>query len=467
MKRKPPPQRRAGSVRGDVYALVRNAIVQGALKPGQRIPSTRTLAAQRNVSRNVVLAACAQLALEGWIERAPARGNFVAVRMPVAVGPRASPVPARVPSPRMHNTIRLGGAPAAFRIGMPALDLFPAASWARIAGRHLRGNMWLGGSVSAGGHLPLRRVIAEHVAVARQIQCAPEQVIITTGAQGGFDLVARTLLKTGDRVWVEDPGYRGLRDALGLAGVQLMPVPVDAHGLDVAQGMRLAADARMACVTPSHQMPLGVTMNLERRLALLAWAARAAAYVLEDDYDSDFQFDGRPLSALHALDRAGRVIYCGTFSKSLFPALRLGYLIAPPGLIDAFLRTQQAMMLYQPLLEQQVLTEFIGDGHFARHLRRMRGVYAERREALARALAGSPLLLAPARSGMAAVAYAETGVALAPAAARAQAAGLSIVRLAQMATRRLTRDGLLLGFAACTPREIAAGARVLLKALFN
>ena len=259
----------------------------------------------------------------------------------------------------------------------------------------------------AAGLLPLREAIADHVSRARGTSCVADQVIVVTGAQHGLELVCRLLLDPGDVAWMEEPGYPGARGALVAAGARIRPIPVDAQGLNVEVGERRARDARLAYVTPSHQFPLGVPMSLPRRLALLAWARAARAWIIEDDYDSEFRFGTRPIPCLHGLDVDGRVIYVGSFSKTLFPALRLGFLIVPPDLRDAVLAARRAADIHRATMDQAVLADFMTGGHFERHLRRMRTEYRARRDALADAAARhcrGALQLRPVATGLHAVA---------------------------------------------------------------
>ncbi|HEX4569987.1 MAG TPA: PLP-dependent aminotransferase family protein, partial [Dongiaceae bacterium] len=280
------------------------------------------------------------------------------------------------------------GVPLPFQMGLPALDAFPRKLWSRLTARRARrlapNDL---ACAEAAGHEPLRAAIAAHLAVARGIVCAPEQILITTGFQGALGLITRALMQPGDRSWIEDPCYFRARGGLAAAGAALIPVPVDAQGIDVSAGIARAPAARFALVTPSHQSPLGMTLSLPRRLALLGWAREAKGWIIEDDYNSEYHYKGPPPPALKSLDRDGRVLYVGTFSKVLFPALRLGYLVLPEGLLADFRRIVSRLHLAGSPLEQAVTADFMTEGHFARHIRRMRNLYAERRRALAEALA--------------------------------------------------------------------------------
>jgi GntR family transcriptional regulator/MocR family aminotransferase len=273
------------------------------------------------------------------------------------------------------------------RMGLPALDLFPRKLWSRLAARQARllPAETLDYGVSRG--LPaLRRAIVSYLSISRGIVCDPGQVFITAGYQGALRLIGTALLQPGDQVWHEDPGYFRAREALALMGMDMVPVPVDDEGLVVEQGMALAPQARLALVTPSHQAPLGMALSLPRRLALLAWAAQHGGWIVEDDYDSEFRYVGRPLPALKSLDSQGRVLYAGTFSKVLFPGLASGYLVVPAALVDAFTHAAQLTGSAPSPLVQGTIAAFLEEGHFTRHIRNMRSAYAERRAALARAL---------------------------------------------------------------------------------
>jgi GntR family transcriptional regulator/MocR family aminotransferase len=318
------------------------------------------------------------------------------------------------------------------------------------------------------GYRPLREAIAGYLRNARAVACTADQVMVVSGTQHALDLAARVLLDPGETAWVEDPGYIGTRSALMGAGVRVKPVPVDSEGFNVARAERHHPGARLCYVTPSHQYPLGVTMSLPRRLALLDWARRCNAWIVEDDYDSEFRYAGRPLAALQGLDRDQRVLYVGTFSKVLFPALRLGYLVAPPDLIGAFVAARALADHHPPSLTQAILADFIADGHLARHVRRMRTLYAERQLALLRAVRrelGGCLSVAAAEAGLHVVGWLADGVDDRAASRRAAACGVEAPPLSAYRLEQGQRGGLLLGYAATSPRQIRDGVRGLAAAL--
>jgi GntR family transcriptional regulator/MocR family aminotransferase len=316
------------------------------------------------------------------------------------------------------------------------------------------------------GYPPLQRAVADYLGAARGVVCAPEQVAIVSGAQEAIDLVIRVLLNPGDRVCMEDPGYTGLALAFAAAGAAVSRVPLDAEGM-LIPGPR-DRDARLACVTPAHQFPVGICMSLGRRLALLEWARRTGALILEDDYDSEFRFSGAPVPALQGLDRYGIVLFVGSFSKVLFPSIRAGYLVVPPDLIDRVTAVKSLTARYAPLLEQAVLCDFITQGHFGRHIRRMREVYAERLSVLLRAARerlADVLDISSVEAGLQTSAWFRKKIDGQRAMAAAQDRGLEVLPLSRFSSRPLTRDGLLLGFAAIEPAEIRRGVKELARAL--
>jgi GntR family transcriptional regulator/MocR family aminotransferase len=398
-----------------IYFALRQAILGGALRPGARLPATRALARDLAVSRNTVLAAFEQLHAEGYVDGRVGAGSFVSHHLPAAVlgGRGRLPPPAGGPPRRPGPSARGAGLVALnsgrsraqpFSPGVPELEQFPFDDWARLLARRWRRprRAFLVGGEPA-GYRPLCQAIADYLANARAVSCSPEQVIVVSGTQQALDLAARVLLDPGDPVWIEEPGYPPTRAVLIAAGARPVPVPVDEDGLSVVAGRALEPAARLVSVSPSHLFPLGVTMGLMRRLELLEWARAAGGFVLEDDYDSEYRYAGRPLAALQGLDRDGRVIYVGTMSKVMFPGLRVGYMVVPEQLIDAFLAVRALVDAHPSSIAQAALVDFIGEGHLAAHIRRMRLLYAERQAALIAAFRerlGERLALAPSAAGM-------------------------------------------------------------------
>jgi GntR family transcriptional regulator / MocR family aminotransferase len=467
-----------------LYNALRGAILAGQLKAGARLPATRALANALAISRNTVMNAYAQLLAEGYIEGEVGSGTYVARTVPdellqarahTTEGqqlPRVGQALSRRGARLASNQVPMSGFSTefiAFRPGLPALDAFPYELWARlVARRWRRPQRSLLGYGDPTGYGPLREAIAAYLGEARAVRCQAQQVIVVAGSQQALDLTARMLLDEGDAAWIEDPGYLGARGALLGAGAQLIPVPVDDEGLDVASGAVASQNARLIYVTPSHQYPYGVTMSLRRRLALLEWASQASAWVLEDDYDSEYRYAGRPLAALQGLDGEGRVIYLGTFSKVLFPALRLGYMIVPPDLVDAFATARALVDRHSPAVDQAALADFINAGHFARHIRRMRALYAERQALLvdaARHELSGLLEVHSAEAGMHLVGWLPAGVDDVEASRRAAAYGVGAPPLSMYSLRPLRRGGLLLGYTAVGDREIRDGVQRLAKAL--
>jgi GntR family transcriptional regulator/MocR family aminotransferase len=356
-----------------------------------------------------------------------------------------------------------------FAIGMPDLEGFPSAAWGKLMTRwwrHPRSSLWT--ARDSGGWPPLRAAIADYLRAVRGLALEPDQVIVTSGAQQGIDLVARVLLDPGDEVWVEEPGYHGLKAAIIGAGAKPVPVLVDEDGLSVADGVERAPDARLAAVSPSHQFPLGITMSLARRLALIDWAAKAESWILEDDYNSEYRYAGRPLAALQGLEAQGRVIYVGSFSKVLFPSLRLGYLVAPAGLVDAFRRARQAMDDHPSISAQPVVAEFIASGQFAAHVRRMRARYAERQASLVaevRKQLDGRLAIEANAAGMHLVGGLPDASDDRAIARAAQAERVTVHPLSLYYSGARPRRGLLLGYAAASEKQIGAGVERLARVI--
>lgn len=417
------------------------------------------------MARTTVVLAYEHLEAEGYVNGKGSAGTIVAdLRLPGET-PRVDRHREN-PVSNAPNYSRLQSAPVPFRIGEPAVDAFPTVLWSRLyARRHRRSGASLLGYGDRAGYLPLRRSIAEYVGVSRRVRAVPEQIILTRGAQQAVDLAVRVLLRPGDQVWVEDPGYLGVREVIKLAGGILVPVPVDDCGINVDAGMRMAGTATMVCVAPSHQFPLGRTLSLDRRLALLEWARRSAAWVIEDDFDSEFRYAGAPIASLQGLDTANRVIYVGTFSKTVFPALRLGYLIPPPELLGRFCAAQISIDSLSPTAEQATLTDFIEEGHFTRHVRRMRAIYRERQEALlGAARQGLPdtLQVQAAETGMHAMGWlTRRGANDIEVSQEARKHGIEAQPLSRYCISAALPPGLVLGFGALPPRELILGVRKL------
>jgi GntR family transcriptional regulator/MocR family aminotransferase len=412
------------------------------------------------VSRLPVLTAYDQLLHEGYLEGRVGSGTFVGASLPDdLLGSAARRVPRPLPKSRDEGGL------GPFRMSLPALDQFPHALWARLVARHAHAlthaQMAYG---DPAGLVPLRAAIAEHLRAARAVRCEAEQILIVSGSQAALGLATAVLLSRGDRVAVEEPGYPGARAALGANGAELVAVPVDDEGISVASLRRRGGPLRAAYVTPSHQYPLGTSMTAARRFALLDWAFRRGAWVLEDDYDSEYRYVSRPLGALQGMDAHERVIYIGTFSKVLFPALRVGYLVVPPSLQPRFVEAREAFDLFSPTLYQLALAEFLREGHFDRHLRRMRAVYLERRDALLGGLArhcGDRVSVYNADAGLHVAVLLPAGVEDADVVRRMAGRGLTATALSTCYAGPARRSGLLLGFGGSTARRLLEATRVL------
>lgn len=467
-----------------LYNSIRQAILEGRLRRGQRLPPTRMLAGELGISRNTVLLAFDYLLAEGYLQGQMGSGTFVNEALPEKIfhahksdirsdqtrkwgrpvskrGQLIAKTPVSVA--RIPEDIR------PFQAGLPAIREFPFALWTRIITHQWRTLPESAfGYGDAAGYRPLREAIAGYLRTSRAAHCDVDQIIVVSGSQQALDLSARVLLNPGESCWFEEPGYRGARAALLGAGLKLTPVPVDEEGLNVAAGEKLDPGARLAYVTPSHQFPLGVTMSLTRRLLLLEWANRARAWILEDDYDSEYRFAGPPLSSLQGLDRQQRVIYIGTFSKVMIPALRLGYMIVPPDLVDAFLSAKSHSDRHNPIVEQAALAQFISEGHFGRHIRRMRSLYKKRHDALI-AAAGRHLSglikLHPSEAGLHLVGWLPKSLNDRDVSAELAQAGVVATAVSNYCLKVSRHRGLVLGYAAFSEKEISEGVQRLARAL--
>ncbi|WP_370282381.1 PLP-dependent aminotransferase family protein [Pigmentiphaga sp. H8] len=453
-----------------LYRRYQEAIASGRLRPGDRVPSVRSLASELGLARGTVEVAYQMLVGEGYFMARGAAGTVVSPRLGnLADTSRAKvstppPDPSSRPYAPDHGTLP-------FQLGVPALDAFPRKTWTRLAGHTLRTLETVAMTYpDPAGYGPLRRAIAAYLGISRGIACTPGQVFVTAGYRGALELVRRTLLQAGDLGWYEDPGYIFARQFLERAGMRLAPVPVDEEGLNVRFGRQRAADARFAVVTPTHQSPTGVALSLPRRLELLEWAHHRRAWIIEDDYDSEFRYQGRPLPALKSLDRNERVLYTGTFSKVLFPGLRLAYLVVPASQAGKFRDMVNHLPDPGSVLPQAMVADFMEQGHFARHLRKMRPLYAARRSHLAHALAripGARLHVQPQAGGIHILAHLPGGQSDRAVAMAAQNAGLAVQALSDWRMRKSMQGGLLMGFANFATAADAAAAVGQLEAILE
>ena len=462
-----------------LYESLRSAILEGRLATGSRLPTTRELSNQYELARGTVVTAFENLKAEGYVNARVGSGTYVACELPesLLVAPASPTRDHRLPQRSAGHRRRLSAmgrrlkpldgypnrrAPA-FRLGMPALDRFPTALWAQVASRRLRrasARLLLGGDPM--GFEPLRRAIAEYLVTSRAVNCTSAQVAIVSGTLEALSITARLLLDPGDRVVVEDPWYHGAKVVLETHGAKLVRVPVDDGGLIVLP--KRMRGARLACVTPAHQYPTGVSMCITRRLALLEWARRTHATIFEDDYDSEYRYCGPPMPALQGLDGSGRVIFSGSYSKVLFPSLRLGYVVLPEDLVEPFAAAISVTTRHAPLLDQAVLADFITEGHYGRHIRRMREIYAARHRALidaAREHLDGLLDVCTIEAGLQTIGWLAPGVDGRQVSERADSRGVEVKMCASRRRDGARQHALLLGFAAVDEAEIRRGVGVL------
>jgi GntR family transcriptional regulator/MocR family aminotransferase len=462
-----------------LYDEIRKAIIDGRLPPGSRLPSTRSVAGQYHVARGTVVAAFDQLAAEGYLEGSVGNGTFVRDTLPEALPGTKSPRHSTGPDTTRPLLSTRGRQLAnnrfpalvtnrnveTFRLDSPALDAFPIKLWTRIAARRMRkavpGLLAWGEAL---GFRPLREAIANYVGLTRAVRCTADEVVITTGTQQSLDLMARLLLDPGDRVWVEDPGYAAATALLRASGAVVTGVPVDADGIDPEAGRRSCRLARLAYVTPGCQFPLGATMSLTRRLALLGWAHEENAWIFEDDYDSQLRFSGRPLAALQSLDSRGCVIYSNSFNKMLFQSLRLGFLVIPPRLVDAIKAARSIIDRFPSVLDQAILCDFISEGHMEQHMRRMRDLYAARFDALvhsARRDLCDVMELTAVHAGLQVVGWLASNIQEDKACQHAADHGIDSVPLSKLVIDRAMPPALVLGVGSAGVRTIRGGVERL------
>ncbi|TCW77337.1 DNA-binding protein [Burkholderia sp. SRS-46] len=473
--------RAAGNLSRQLAQALREAVRDGGIRPGDALPSTRLLAASLRIARGTVVDAYAQLIAEGFLEAhggaltrvaqaladppSPTRAasaTAAARRRPARTG---LPEPAAAFARIAQEFTPLPAVP--FAISVPVGPTAPDDIWRRLGNRlRARGAGAPSGYADPRGALPLREAIAAYVRKSRSVRCEPGQVVITSGTQQGLHLACQVLLGAHDQTWVENPAYRGITALLESTGRRdaMVRVPVDDEGIDVEAGIRLAPHARAAFVTPSHQYPLGMPMSMARRNALLAWARAQNAWVVEDDYDSELRYEGYPFPSLQGLD-PDRVIYLGTFSKVLFPSLRLGYVIAPDDLVAAFCGARVLMDRHAPTADQHVLAAFIDEGHLDRHVRRVRGVYAEHRaqliDTLGALLPRTLAWLQPGDQGMHVVLWLADALDDREVVARAAEAGVAVRAVSPMFAPGTGRPGLVLGFGGFSPAQMEAAAQRL------
>ncbi len=461
-----------------IYNSYRTAIVEGALRPGERIPSTRILASELGLSRIPVLNAYAQLLAEGYLEARVGAGTVVSSTLPDQVMPKG--LGRRIEVRKAPRTMPVNGTPlpsikaalpwlgkrwGAFNPGQPALDHFPYKVWSRlIANRCRKLQMASMHYDDPMGSKHLREVIAAYLRTARGVRCEADNIMIVSGSQQALEISTRVLLDRGSRVWMEDPGYRFARNVFHLNGCKVIPVPVDEEGMDVAAGVKRCRNAEAALVTPSHQYPLGSTMSASRRLQLLDWAHSSGSWIIEDDYDSEYRYENLPIASLQGLDPGAHVVYIGTFSKVLFPSLRLGYIAIPSDLIERFVTVRLNMDLGAPGFMQLVLADFIEEGHFSRHLRRMRLLYRERRSVLLDSLRselGIDVSVSGEQAGL------HVSVTLPPEfddhelSERAARIKLWLVPLSSSYLKRPAPNGFILGFSNTSTKDIPDAVRKL------
>lgn len=432
------------------------AIESGELMPGSRLPASRVYAQELGVSRVTIENAWGELVAQGWLERRGQAGTFVSERLSLQ---QSAPVQ---PGAGDETT-----APLPFQLGLPALDLFPRGLWARVMGRRLRTQTRF--DLAPGdpcGEMILRRAIVDYLRLSRSIECRPEQVLVTGSYAASMRLILRTLARPGQNMWMEDPGFPLIRPIVSGEGVKINPVPVDDEGMDIAWAQQHYPDAHFALLTPAHQSPLGVALSLARRRQLLQWAVQNDAWIIEDDYDSEFRYHGKPLPPLKSLDAPQRVIYAGAFSKSFFPALRAAWLVVPEPLVAQFREQAALMSCSVPTLWQQALADFIREGHFWRHLKKMRASYAQRRQWLESALREQGFSAVPQLGGIQMVVNVEGDdrqLAL-----RGRQAGLAVQALSDWRIDSQGEKGLLMSFTNLTSAERAIDVvRQLRLALFS
>jgi GntR family transcriptional regulator/MocR family aminotransferase len=463
-----------------MYVQIRDLIVEGRLTAGQPLPSSRAIASTYDVSRSTVVVAFEQLAMEGFINGKVGDATRVAeVRRADSKAPRRGLTrPAsNLPLLSQRGTTLVNAAAARrdisqlvpFAPGMPAINAFPHALWGQLSLRRWRKpDPSLLNYGESAGYQPLREAIAAHVGATRGARCSADQVIVVNGSFQAIEMALRLLANPDDPILLEDPGYAGMRGTAAAVGLRAVPVPVDAEGFRVDDAIRACPHARLAYVTPSHQMPTGAILSAARRLQLLAWAQRCKGWIIEDDYDGVFRYRGQPLASLQGIDESNRVIYVSTFSKVLVPTLRLAYIVAPPDLVDAFVAARRFSDRHSPGVDQAVLTDFMEQGHFARHLRRMRSLYEERQALFikeANSAIGDDFVVEPSPAGMHLVGRFRGRVNDMKVADAAWELGVSTTPLSTYFLGKTQQSGLVVGYAQADARAMRVGVQILAQAI--
>ncbi|MFT6559466.1 PLP-dependent aminotransferase family protein [Sneathiella sp.] len=452
-----------------LFLALREAILDGRIRAGIRLPSTRSLANDLQISRNTVLSAFDQLLAEGYIVSKVGAGSFVSDQLPedflksqnlkAKPGARARKVNVSARAQRIAGAqLEKPHHGKSFSPGMPELQQFPFEDWARLLGRHWRHpkrEFLVGNPI--GGSVVLRKALADHLGQTRSVKCDADQILVLSGSQQAIHLVIKAFADINDPIWMEEPGYPGIRDSIISAGAKPISVPVDEEGFQLDRALELAPQAPLACISPSHQYPLGHTMSLARRIDLLGWAKENDRFILEDDYDSEYRYTGRPLSSLQGLDNDNRVLYIGTMSKVMFPGLRIGYLVVPPDLVDLFLALRKGEDGHSPAVAEAALAEFISEGYLASHIRRMRLLYQKRQQTLVTLLqteAAPWLTVVPQESGMHLIAHLTPRISDKDVEQKTRIAGMLLRSLSSFYQKETAANGLIIGFAGTDEKEM-------------
>ncbi|PKH26610.1 GntR family transcriptional regulator [Enterobacterales bacterium CwR94] len=473
-----------GVIKDALYSVLRDAILEGRLAADSRVPSSRALAEMMSISRNSVIAAFDRLMAEGYLETRKGAGTFVSTSAPEGPLSGTRPLTHVTKSqsvdgqinpdiaallPLWNESHKEASINRLFTVGVGCIDLFPHELWGRLLGRTWRqSRRELGLHTHVAGYAPLRRAVSKYIQATRGVNCDESQVIIVNGIQQALNITSRALLSPGNEVWLDDPGYNGARGAFSSVGANVRPVRVDDNGMDIHDGILHYPDAKLVYTAPSHQFPLGGTLSLSRRLALLEWAQENQAWIFEDDYNSEFRYASRSLQALQGLDKHHRVIYAGSFSKMMYPEFRVGFLVIPPALREQFMITRYFSDLCNGYLEQAVLAHFIEEGHYASHVRRIRKACFERKASLTAAIEeflGGKMTVHPSDSGIHLVCWLHNGLQGKEVEAKAAQLGMGIQSFARYCQRPLPREGILLGFASHPPEVLREGIRRLAAAM--